>query len=278
MNNKQGNRLKITDLIGVDYSILLKSDKSTARKFRIASQTIVLITLLTFCSLYYAFTLLFGNFYIEVLISLFFAFLFLNIYILLLNTFSKENLPSRHPWFFINISNISRIGFVVFMAFIISKPVEIFLFREKLNSRIDSFRAGLVQKFLIQNDKLYQKDISVLEKEEASLINEINFGDIHGGQELKATKKRLYALKADKQEAEKQVHSIIYHSNFFIKRVEIANRSFPLSWLICAAVIFIFLLPGYLIYSIPGESKYYQQKHEKDKKLILEYYKKFKVE
>ncbi|GGI23273.1 hypothetical protein GCM10008119_06840 [Pedobacter mendelii] len=67
----------------------------------------------------------------------------------------------------------------------------------------------------------------------------------------------------------------IYNSNFFIKRIEIANK-YPGSFLIVTLVLVLFFTPILLIYSISGTSEYYKIKKANDKILVLSDYSVFK--
>jgi hypothetical protein len=66
----------------------------------------------------------------------------------------------------------------------------------------------------------------------------------------------------------------IDRSSFFLYRVKLViNR--PSSWVLCLFIVIMFVLPGYLIFSIPSDNVYYQLKKETEKRMIQNEYQSF---
>lgn len=268
---------RIIDVIGVEYALLRQCDGRTKTKFYIAGISIIIITIITFCSLFYAFNLLFNNLVVEVLIALFVSFVFLNIYILLLSTFSKKTLTFQQQRSVVNMSNVSRIGFVIFIAFIISKPIEIYVLRKKLDGEVSLHRRHLVDVFIAENDQLFSQDISSLDRQKLLLKKEISFDSVSGIERINKINDKVNSLNSLKRIDEQRIISGINQSEFFVLRVKHADGRYPVSWVICFIVIIFFLLPGYLVYSISGQNQYYKLKHEGEREAILNDYRHFKL-
>jgi len=206
---------------------------------------IILIFILSFISIYYAFDMMFNKWYVEWLLSAFFSCLFVLIYILLVHTFSKAVLPSMSSNIFLNTSNVFRVGYVIFMGFVISQPLETFILKDKLDADIASYKTFLLADF--------ENKITLLYKNEKSPN-----------------------VTENVQIARNKASNKVNNSEFFVKRVQLANAKYPVSWIICFLVITLFFLPGFLIYSISGQNAYYQAKHNYEKTLVVTDYELFK--
>ncbi|MEI9910467.1 MAG: hypothetical protein WDO71_12855 [Bacteroidota bacterium] len=66
----------------------------------------------------------------------------------------------------------------------------------------------------------------------------------------------------------------IERSDFLLYRIKTVSH-YPLPWIICTAMIILFLFPGYLIYSISNNDTYYKLKHDWERKMISEEYSAF---
>ena len=156
-------------LIGAEYDILKKSGSASLSKFYIAAITIIVILLISICSILYAMELLFHMIHVELILSIFVSLLFVFIYVFLLNTFSKNIFKPNHDkkqnvWLRrIKLSDMIRTGFVVFIAFLISKPVEVFIFQNELMEKVKVHRLDIVSKYNEKLSKLNGHDILKIE-------------------------------------------------------------------------------------------------------------------
>jgi hypothetical protein len=265
----------IVSFIGIDYYLLKKSGEENIAKFYLSGFFVILILGISFFSVFYAFELMFHRWYAELLLACFFSFTFLTIYLLLIQTFSKETLPTQYKLTFFNTSNITRICFVLLISFLIAQPVKIFLLSDKLDGDITTYKDRLYQAFADKNQSLYRMDLDKLYMQKqwyaklsydgasAQLINE-------NEQKTAAISERI---EVDNREALIKIES----SDFFLKRVEFAGK-YALSWWACLVIMMIFGLPVYLIYSISDDSKYYKEKKRFDHDLVFDKYQEFKKE
>lgn len=265
-------------LIGAEYDILRRSGSGSVVRFYIAAVFIVMILLLSWLSIFYATELLFHSYLLEVFLSVFISLLFVFIYIFLINTFSKpifKRLKTSTSGRLITLSNIIRIGFVIFMAFLISKPVEIFIYKKQLNTQIESYRKHVLGEYTASLKKLNEKDISRLSTQREFLENLVN-KDPTGliRQDINNLSGRIaqiqQAERADLGKAEQRT----LRSNYLLQRVKLASRK-PIAWLICLGLVCLFLSPGYLIYSISANDAYYELKKKSEIKLVMEEFRAF---
>lgn len=108
-----------------------------------------------------------SNWSIVLPVSIFFAWMVINIYLVLLTTLTKKTLPHFKNQRASFISNGIRILFVLFVAIVISKPLECFLFQKNLYmvEKIDSHKKKLINDIIENNSSLSQSDKSmVIEK------------------------------------------------------------------------------------------------------------------
>jgi len=266
------------ELLGAEYELMKKSDSKVLVKFYISGVALLAILIISILSIFYAMELLFHMLHIELLMSGFISLLFVFIYVFLLNTFSKEeskaiNVEARPIWQKkISLSDVIRISFIVFMAFLISKPIEVFLFEKKLDAKVIIHKNAILKEYSTKVEKLNRADIERLNASigfhKQQLLNyySVTMSDFVGKEEA-----QLRAIK------EKQVKTIegatlkIEQSDFFIYRSQQVSR-LPLAWLICLSMAILFLLPFILINTIPADDEYYKFKKANELSMIMEEY------
>jgi hypothetical protein len=262
---------RIVSFIGIDYNLIKKSGEDNIARFYLSGIFVLLIFALSFFSVSYAFDLMFHKWYAEVLLATFFSFTFLTIYLLLIQTFSKETLPASYKVTFFSTSNITRICFVLMISFLIAQPIKIFLLSDELDHDILVYKDNLYQSFLSRTNQLYQKDLTKLNKQRL-WYEELDLS----GEEAKKVNDKIMDIEATMKSDQDSAQARISNADFFLKRITIANKYWQ-SWLTCFIVIVIFSTPVYLIYSISDNSKYYTEKRNQDHDLVLREYDAFKA-
>lgn len=266
-------------LVGAEYEILRKSGSNSLLRFYSAAVLIILILIVSGLSIFYATELLFHSYLLELLLSLFISVLFVFIYIFLINTFSKSifkrvETPARKKRL-ITVSNIIRTGFVILMAFLISKPAEIFLFKKNLETQVVSYRDKLLHEYEKSVKRLNALDIDRLRAKLEFYQKQYN------QKALISIKKDINSITSSIKELQneelsdiKKASERIQRSQFLIYRIK-RVCSKPTAWLICVGLIILFLLPGYIIYSISSGDAYYKLKMENEISIVMEEYKVF---
>ncbi len=242
-------------------------------KFFLSGFLVIMIMVISFLSIFYAFELMFQMWHAELLLSCFFSLMFFNIYIFLIQTFSKEVFPVPKQFKFFNLSNLSRMGFVLLIGFLIAQPVKIFFVRHKLDRDIATYKTELYNNFCRVNTSLYKADLDKLNKQRDH-YTALGKTEILTAQIIKIDS-QLGNIDNAISSANSRAHDKINRSNFFIKRVEFAGK-YPIPKFIMFIVLAIFFAPVALIYSISGNSKYYQLKKHSDRNLVIQDYNRFK--
>lgn len=258
-------------LIGGDYHLLLKSGPSVVRKHFLAAVFLLAVMLVSAVSVFYATDLLFHFWQAEVVLALFITGLFLCIYIFLITTFSKLTKQER----VLSVSNAVRMGFVLFMAFLISKPIEVLIFSKQLDEKVIAYKSSLHASYERNLDLLIVAEKNDIEAEIYAIQQRLTFyPNKPDHQNLVKLEQLLRDINRSKQENLQLADIKIDKSDFLLFRVQQVLRQ-PLAWAICIGVILLFFLPGYLIYSISPTEPYYSLKEEAERKMIVDEYIRF---
>jgi hypothetical protein len=260
-----------TSLLGAEYEMLKEAGGRVLHRFYISAVAIVSICIISMISIGYAVDLLFHSLWAEIGLAIFLSLLFMIIYIFLINTFTKETENAS----LFTFSNISRMGFVVFMAFMLSKPVEVWMMKERLDDRVEEYRNTLAAAHQKGLDRLYGKDIIVLQKRLETLQLMASAGDTAVfTREINSVSSKIAQLQQQIQTNLLLATARIEGSDFFIYRVLQVVRQ-PLSWLICTVMVVLFVLPGLLIYSMSKDNAYFRLKKNHERSLIAAGYDQF---
>lgn len=253
-------------LLGADYQLMLACGARQAiARYTYAAIALAAIGLLIFCSVCYAMYVLFDSMIIEGFLAFYLSALFLLMYVLLLNTFTKTSLSSQR---FFTLSNISRGFFLLFMAFIISKPLEVCLLAHYHHAAVDRHRADLTASFARQVAGIYRPDLQLLERKMAVAQQQHQlYPDTNSAAALQSLANNISAIAQRQAKAVSSAAVTIDQSFFMLKRMELASGNM-IAWLICLAVMCLFLLPGYLVYSLPGNDPYLVAKGGKERACI----------
>ncbi len=268
------SKRSIVSLIGIDYKILDQSENDNFFKFLIAGFLVLGILAISFCSVFYAFDLMFDMWHAEILLSSFFSLMFFTIYIFLIQTFSKEVFPTTYKFKFFNLSNLSRIGFVLMIGFLIAQPIKIYLYKHQIDKDLQKYKTHLYQQFSRANTSLYSSDINKLTTEKHNYQAMAKSETLDA--EIIKINKVIIKINDKINSTNIAANKTILDSNFFIKRIEFAGK-YPGSLLVEFFVLVIFFAPIVLIYSISGTSRYYSLKKANDKQLVFSEYHDFRI-
>ncbi|MET0464075.1 MAG: DUF4407 domain-containing protein [Chitinophagaceae bacterium] len=263
----------LTQLIGGDYPLLMKSSRSVLLKHYLAAVCLLLVTVISIVSIFYGVDLLFHVWYIEVFLSVFIALLFGCIYIFLLNTFSKSVKPKgKANW---NSSNVVRFGFVLFMAFLISKPIEVWLFQPALKLPVEKYKRVLLKKYDRKLDSLFIRDQEKLQNAVEKLEKQqLLFRSAGTEVQLTALMAEINELRSRKDSYLQVAKNRIGQSSYLLYQIQLISTTWQ-SWAICLLMTVLFILPAYLIYSISGNDVYYRMKKDREQRLVLHQYEVF---
>jgi hypothetical protein len=256
-------------LVGGEYDLMQKAGGTVLFKFYSSSVIILLIAGISFVSIAYAIELLFHAVIVEIMLSLFLSSLFVLLFIFIVNTFTKDARQRR----LFNISNITRLGFVMFIGFIISKPIEAFLYRDVIEADIKNHKAELIKGHGLKINQLFSHDLGKLanEKSKYTALN------ISGGFDADISQIDQQVTLIDQKKKGLATASAfrIEQGAYFIYRIKVISGKYPGAWMISLAIVLLFLAPVFLIYSISSEEEYFKRKNAQEKKIVERAYKAF---
>ncbi|MBL0310575.1 MAG: DUF4407 domain-containing protein [Bacteroidetes bacterium] len=155
-------RKSLCTLSGDDYSIISRCSKDLQNRFAAIGGFVLCIFVLCFVSSYFTFKMLFQNYILGIPVSIFFSWMITNIYLLLLYTLTKNVLPhiqnARARMFSVGI----RLGFICFIAIIVSKPLEALVFSNQLSSEIATYKQEQIQKYTVITSEYFDAETQQL--------------------------------------------------------------------------------------------------------------------
>jgi hypothetical protein len=173
----------------------------------------------------------------------------------------------------LNASNVIRLGFIAFIGFLIAQPLAILLYKGPLSPSVEKYKQDLLQSHTGKVDALVKNELAGLNvrliyysgQKELSGTNVYDKDIDRIGRKKSAIQDKAGSLKL-------AAARTIDHSRFFLYQVEKIGRTYPLSWLVTLFIMLLFLLPGYLVYTISSQHEYYRLKKEQEKALVLHAY------
>ena len=266
-------RKSLCTLSGDDYSIISHCLKGQQNRFAAIGGFVLFIFVLCFVSSYFTFTMLFQNYFIGVPASIFFSWMITNIYLLLLYTLTKNVLPHIRNDKARVLSIGVRLGFICFIAVVVSKPLEALIFSNQLGNEISLYKQEQIQKYTAITSEYFEH-----ETEQLKLIIQRQ-KELYGASatgKVEQYEKLLLRKESQKQELISKMENLVEHSNYYIKSILILNTKYPVCWLFTFFSIVIFIIPAYLKNFLGEQTFYYDRKRGIEMTLIQQEYTSFK--
>lgn len=266
-------------LLGIDHRSVDRSGSHRLARFRAAGWLLLLVLLLCTASIWYAVDLMCHNLLVELMLAVVFSLLFGVIYVFLINTFSKYTLDGNEeadndvaPR--LTFSSIGRMSFVLFMGFIVSQPIGIFLCQKRVSAYIDTYRRDLLGKYERKIHAAYLPDLGRL-RQERQHYESINLNGAGFYQrDIDRTDMQIAGLEQQLATSVLKAQERVAASDFFIVRIRFIS-SRPLAWLLSLCLMLLFILPAYIMYTIPGNDPYYAARRKLEHRLVKAGYEQF---
>lgn len=248
---------RLISLSGEDYRIVKHCDAGSQTVFLIAGLFIPVVFVISLASSFITFRQVFDSPYAAIFLSLFFAWMITNLYRLLLYTFSRNALPRVNKKSGILFSRVLRIGFLCFIATMISKPIESLLYADLLDLDI------AIYKLRAKKDSHY--NIVLHYQRQIDEIMSLSADEVF-------TQKFLQDKLLGRRQSILHANALINSSGFFLQRLRILCIKHRSCWWVTAFFLLVFLYPLALKYHL-RKSLYYELKGECDqRKIDLNYY------
>lgn len=257
-------------LSGDDKDIISECSDYIKARFMLIGMFVFVIFLLCFISSYVAFAMFFNSPYLGIPLSMFFAWMITNIYLLLLYTLSLNSFPISMDKKVSRLASlVVRGGFIVFIATMISKPLETLIFADKLSTDIQTFKEQQIED--------YEKLTRSYYEEETATIKLIIQND---GEDSEVYLSLLEESNKEREAAITDMKSLINNSTYYTQSIIILNSKYPVCWLFTVLIVIVFLYPAYQKRFIGEQDiydKFYKIKKHLEQGLVKREYQQFKV-
>ncbi|WP_147313984.1 hypothetical protein [Deminuibacter soli] len=167
-------------------------------------------------------------------------------------------------------------GFIAFMGFLLAQPLVISLYASKLLPAVEQYKQQLLLSHTAKIDAMEQGEIDKLIARKAYCMQQKNtYGTTVYNIELAAIDSGIQRIQQRMEAFSNAAQQTIGRNSFFLFRVQKVHHRNPGAWLLTLAIVLLFLLPGYLVYTLSSKHEYYQLKKQHEKALILDAYKFF---
>jgi hypothetical protein len=278
------NQFFIT-LSGDDYRVINNLSLEVKAKFVSIGIFVFFIFVLCLVSSYFTYTQLFQDYIIGIPIAIFFAYMFTNIYLLFLYTLNKNSFPEYNEetkskfkkvitYTRKNTSRLLslffRMLFIVFIAIIISKPIEKLFFTFPVSEKIFEYKEELIRRNKNKIDVLSFDKITNYRNEIIKITS------IRPGVDTSYYSSLIIQVQNERLQEHKAIEEIVKKSNFYVQSIIILMKYYPQSWIISLITISIFLFPAFIKNFMSEQNEYFAKKRKMDRELVENDYFRFK--
>ncbi len=218
-------------LSGDDYKVINQCSAGIQSGFAFTGFLLLTIFLVCLNGTYAIFAQLFQNTIAGIVLAIFFSWMLVNIYLLILYTLTKSSLPHKdatlrflsRDWWARVLSIALRALFICFIAVIMSKPLEAFLFSDSLDRDIASYKQMMI-------DRYSERVSGYLKAREKRIIPGTVDYDLATRESNEVLQSRLIA----------DMQKTMEESNFYAQRIVILSTRYPASWSVTALTVFHF--------------------------------------
>jgi hypothetical protein len=260
-------------LSGEDFSIIRKSSESVKTHFAIIGALVGIISLLCFVSFALVFTNLISSLFFGLLMSIFFTWMMVNLYVLVLYTLSKNVLPEPLSRAAILAPTIIKYGFIILLSLFVAKPLELLIFNSKVESDLSLYKKTYQYQYIALCDQRFNTETeqaqTIIQNQKQLNLNSVTSSQMINDLEIIITQKRK-----ERDLLVNKMQGLISESDFYTQRIIILCSKHPLSWICTLIIMCLFLAPATIKYLSIG-NEYYQLKKEIETKMVIDDYHEF---
>lgn len=161
----------------------------------------------------------------------------------------------------------------MFIGFIISKPIEAYIYKDVIKNDLAKYRQQLIEIHNAKIETLFSSDLAKLSKQ-IQYYGQMN-GEVNFQREINQLNSRIADISNKKRMLSAVSAYRIEAGAYFIFRIRLISKSYPASWLISLLIVLLFLFPVYLIYSISSDDEYFTKKNAREKEIVENDYEAF---
>ncbi len=245
---------------GEDVYILSQCKPKTQERFTFIGLLVFVILTITTISISYGVYELLDSVIFDIFISLYVTIFFLFLFLLILYTLTKNVLPiqgTRKERISIGTSNLIRVMFLSVLGFLVSQPIEYYLFSDNVSTE---FNEHLNEMMANRNQQL-----------NTEYLYELN--NLYAMQQPETVvKAKIKAFQKEKKQKLQAYAKYLQNRNFFMLKMGLIDTHLWYAWIFTLFTILLFLSPFYLKYKIPTQSNYYVTKRIIQKGIIKNNY------
>jgi len=251
-------------LAAEDAFILKSCEPKVSRYFLVIGLVVLFIYLLCAVSIGLFIYSFINTYFVVFFLTLFISLSIINLYIFILHNISPNLLPNNAT----NTSNffesLLKLGFLIFLAIAISKPIEILIFKDNaaFQRALEDFKDQKLEDFKINLNELTTDRLNDLN----DLYNRSNTNI-----ERESFKIDIQGIHEINQQRVDQMALSIENSFFFIEKTKILfniNESKYITFFIS----FLFILPWFLKIILRNNNPYYELKKDIEMRMVKEDY------
>jgi hypothetical protein len=254
----------IYSLAAEDAFILKSCEPKVSRYFLLIGLIVLFIYLLCAVSIGLFIYSFINNYFAIFFLTLFISLFIINLYLFILHNISPNLLPNNAT----NTSNffesLLKLGFLIFLAIAISKPIEIFIFKDNaaFQRALEGFKDQKLEDFKINLNELT-----------TDRLNDLN--DLYNRSstniERESFKIDIEHIHEINQQRIVQMGLSIGNSFFFIEKTKILFN-IKESKYVTFFISFLFILPWFLKIILRNNNPYYELKKDIEMRMVREDY------
>lgn len=259
--------------------VILQQDHIADLIFKRFAFGFMLVIVLSFFSTFLVFINTIENLLGTIILAAFSSLLIVNLYRLIIVTSSPNNLKLKKNNFRDMIGHyIVKTILLLMIFFIISEPLETFVFKDNISGHLNDYKDELIYNFEDQLKSISIENIEKLtyENELTIKFREKNNLKIDSMSQKLLNEKIIFILQKD----QKQIFDLeqkITKANFFFKQISIVNSKVPQSYLFSILILLITLYPVYLIMYDENFKNYFVSEEDSNNFIVQNNWEKYSV-
>ena len=258
-------------------SVILKNDEIADLTFNRFAYSFFGIILLSLSANFIVFYNTIENIFFSIVIAVFFSLIIINLYRLIVVTSSPNNLKITLK----NIKNhfthyLIKIVLLLMIFFVISKPIETFIFKNKISKNLDDYKITSIDNYRYSLEKQSNKEIEGLtDNYEINKSYKILSESVIDSSDLVQLELKIKNIEEINESKILDFQDKMDNSNLFFQQIKILNDDVPESILISLLIMCLVFYPLYLILYSESFMKYFQIEEKYNHNIISSDYTQF---
>ena len=266
----------LINICGFD-PVILKNDEIADLTFNRFAYSFLMIILLSILANFIVFYNTIENIFYSIIIALFFSLIITNLYRLIIVTSSPNNLKITLK----NIKNhfghyIIKVVLLLMIFFVISKPIETFIFKNKISKNLDDYKINSIDNYRYSLEKQSNREIEgLIDNYEINKSYKILSESVIDSSALIQLELKIKNIEEINESKILDFQDKMDDSNLFFQQIKILTNDVPESYLISLLIISLVFYPLYLILYNENFMKYFKIEEKYNHNIISSDYTQF---